>query len=298
MQKKHLDLATDAKNLIEQQRALTQLGRTYQEMFLKSENDHDALRNAKKYLKSAMKLAWTLKENPPQNTSSNCVKELVDAHNNIGLLEADLDNMDEAEKVLLQGLKICDDEEVGEYDDARSRLHNSLGRVYTDLREWRKARHHIEQDILICKQIGHLLGEAKGYINLGEMLCRVQKYDDANRSYKKARDIAESLEDEKVLVDQINDNLEIVKEAAKVLEKLIKDEQKLKKLMRATADAKGTSSERKCLREQYDCLKSLIVNASSIFAWPKVKFEGRFFFSLTSFIIYNHFTFEVDYRCP
>ncbi|ONK61173.1 uncharacterized protein A4U43_C08F26980 [Asparagus officinalis] len=268
-QKKHLELAEDTHNLIEQQRAKTQLGRTYHEMFLKSENDHNALRNAKKYLKSAMKLARTLKDNPPCNTASYCVKEFIDAHNNVGLLEFDLDNMDEAEKVLLQGLKICNDEEVSEYDDARTRLHNSLGRVYMERREWNKARHHIERDISICKQIGHSLGESKGFVNLGEVHFRVQKYDDANRCYQKALDIAEKLEDEKALVDLINNNFETTKEAAKVLQELFKDEQKLKKLMRTALDVRRTSKERKFLLEQYSCLDSLIEKSCMIFAWQK-----------------------------
>ena len=110
LQKEHLQLAKDADNLIEQQRASTQLGRTYHEVFSKYE-DHSALHKAKKYFKSAMDLARTLKENPPDSKSS-FLKEYVDAYNNIGLLEMDLDNLKEAEKILTQGLKICDDEEV------------------------------------------------------------------------------------------------------------------------------------------------------------------------------------------
>lgn len=271
MQKKHLELAEDSSNLVEEQRARTQLGRTYHEIFLKSENDHTALINAKKYLKSAMKLARKLKENPPCNTSSYYVVELIDAHNNIGLLEFDLDNMEEAEKILLQGLKICDNEEISEFEDTRSRLHNSLGRVYLELRDWNKARYHIERDIFICKQIGHSLGESKGYINLGEVNFRVQDYDGAIRCYHKARDIARTLEDERSLVDLIKSNVKTAEEAAKVWKEMIKDEQKLKKLRRTVSEARGTSSERKCLLEQYACLDSLIEKSCMILAWSKVK---------------------------
>ncbi|KAK9950049.1 hypothetical protein M0R45_005555 [Rubus argutus] len=112
-----------------------------------------------------MKLAQAIKENPPTNKSS-FIKEYIDAHNNIGLLELDCDNMEEAEKILTKALVICDQEEVTEYDDARTRLHHNLGKLYTELRMWDNAREHIEKDILICKQIGHCEGEAKGYINL------------------------------------------------------------------------------------------------------------------------------------
>ncbi|CAA2997999.1 TONSOKU isoform X1 [Olea europaea subsp. europaea] len=47
-QKKHVEHAKDADDLIEQQRASTQLGRTYHDMFL-SYGDQNSVRNAKKY---------------------------------------------------------------------------------------------------------------------------------------------------------------------------------------------------------------------------------------------------------
>ncbi|XP_072952693.1 protein TONSOKU isoform X2 [Typha angustifolia] len=270
-QKKHLGLAKESNDLIEQQRATTQLGRTYHEMFLRSENDHYAIRNAKKYFKSAMKLARTLKDSPPSPSakSSLFLKEFIDAHNNMGMLEMDLDNLEEAEKILLQALKICDDEEISENDDGRSRLNHNLGSLYIELREWTKAREHIEKDILICRRISHPQGEAKGFINLGELHYRVQKYDDATLCYQKALDIAKCMEDEDALVDQINQNIRTVKEAAKVLDDLKKYEQKYKRLMRATSDARGTSNERKCLLEQNTCLDGLIEKSGVIFAWPK-----------------------------
>ncbi|KAK8971087.1 Protein TONSOKU [Platanthera guangdongensis] len=268
-QKKHLDLANDSDDVIEQQRASTQLGRTYHEMFLRSENDHYAVRNAKKYFKLAMKFAQSLKENPPSKANCFFLKEYIDAHNNIGMLELDLDNLEDAKKTLLECLKLCDEEEVSEDDDGRSRLHHNLGSVYLELREWNKARDHIEKDIVICKRIGHAQGEAKGFINLGELHYRVQKYDEAILCYHKAIDIAKSMEDEDSLVAHITQNIDTVNEASKVLESSRKDEQKLKRLMRTTSDARGTASERKCLLEQNVCLDSLIEKSSMIFAWPK-----------------------------
>ncbi|XP_020572962.1 protein TONSOKU isoform X2 [Phalaenopsis equestris] len=268
-QKKHLELANDTNDIIEQQRASTQLGRTYYEVFLRSENDHHAIRSAKKYFKLAMKLARSLKETPPPKTDSFFLKEYINAHNNIGMLEMDIDNLEEAEKMLLKGLMICDEEEVNEYDDGRTRLHHNLGNVYLELREWNKARTHIEKDILICRRIGHPQGEVKGFINLGELHYRVQKYDEAILCYQKAMDIAKSMEDEDSLVDHISQNVKTVNEASKVLELLIKDEQKLKRLMRATSDARGTANERKFLLEQNVFLDSLIEKSCMIFAWPK-----------------------------
>lgn len=267
-----MELAKDTNDLVEQQRASTQLGRTYHEMFLRSEDDHCSVRNAKKYFRSAMKLAQTLKEN--QHSKSNCsfLKEYIDAHNNIGMLEMDLDNLEEAQKILRRGLEICDEEEVIEDDDGRSRLHHNLGNVYMELRMWDEAREHIEKDILICKRIGHCQGEAKGYINLGELHNRVQKYDEALCCYQKAIDLGKSMEDEDALVRQIEQNIKIVKEAISVLGDLKKEEQNFKKLTRELSIARGTPCERKCLLQQITSLDCLLEKARMIYAWSKVIF--------------------------
>jgi tetratricopeptide (TPR) repeat protein len=240
-------------------------------MFTRSESDHYAMQNAKKYFKLAMKIAKALKQDPPPSAKS-CffLKELIDSYNNVGLLEMDLDNLEGAEKFLLHGLNICDEEEVSQNDDARSRLNHNLGSLYIKLRNWSKAKEHIERDIVICRNIGHAQGEAKGYINLGELHNQVQKYADAELCYQKAQKIASSLEDEDALINQICQNIEIVKKASKVLEDLKKEEQKLKKLERAVTDAKGTSGERKCLLAELACLDSLIEKSFMISAWVKV----------------------------
>ncbi|XP_071679038.1 protein TONSOKU isoform X2 [Lolium perenne] len=269
-QKKHLEIAKDSNNLVEQQRASTQLGRTYHEIFLGSENDHSAMRNAKKYFESSMELVKILRKNASSEKSSY-LKELIDAHNNLGMLELELENFDEAEKLLLEGLKICDEEEVNQYDDARTRLHHNLGNVYTELRKWKTAEDHIEKDIKICKQICHLQGEAKGFINLGELHSQIQKYEQAELCYNKALGIIKDLEDEDALVDQIHQNIETVKKAAEVLEELKKDEQKLKKLVRDTSRAPETSNERKLLLEQHALLDDLIEKARMISSWHKHK---------------------------
>ncbi|KAL5715016.1 hypothetical protein ACHQM5_016905 [Ranunculus cassubicifolius] len=268
-QKEHLERAKDSEDLVEQQRAATQLGRTYHEVFLISEDDHSAVRNAKKYFKSSMQLARILKENSISNKSSDFLKEFVDAHNNLGMLEMDLDNVKEAERILLEGLKICDEEEVVEDDDGRSRLNHNLGSVYMVLRMWDKAREHIEKDIRICKRIEHRQGEAKGYINLGELHYRVQKYEEALLCYQKALKIAKTMEDEDALVENINQNIDTIKEAGKVMDELKKEEQNLKKLTRKTSMARGTGCERKCLLKQNASLDSLIEKSSMIFAWKK-----------------------------
>lgn len=295
-----MELAKDADDLVEQQRASTQLGRTYHEMFLRSEDDHCSVRNAKKYFKSAMKLAQTLKENQQNNNYSSFLKEYIDAHNNIGMLEIDLDNLEEAQKILSRGLHICDEEEVIEDDDGRSRLHHNLGNVYMELRMWDKAREHIEKDILICKRIGHCQGEAKGYINLGELHNRVQKYDEALLCYQKALDLGKSMEDEDALVRQIDQNIQIVKEAINVLGGLKKEEQNLKKLTRDLSIARGTPHERNCLLQQNASLDCLIEKARTIYAWMEVNFwltciAYLWLFSTSSLIKENYFLDSIKF---
>lgn len=267
LQKKHLELAKDSGDLAEQQRANTQLGRTYHEIFSKSDDDHSSVRNAKKYFRKSMELAKSLKETPMHYTGS-FIKEYIDAHNNIGMLEFDLDNLVESERILTKGLRICDEEEVAENDDTRSRLHNNLGNVYTELRKWDKAFEHVRKDITICHKIGHYQGEAKGYINLGELHFRCQNYEDAIQCYKRAHELASLLQDENALASQIDQNINVVNAAMNEMDDIKKEEQTIKKLIRKAEKCKAT--ERKYLIQQNKCLDKLIDRASSICAWDKV----------------------------
>ncbi|ESQ48026.1 hypothetical protein EUTSA_v10019906mg [Eutrema salsugineum] len=275
-QKKHLELAEDNNDTVEKQRACTQLGRTYHEIFLKSEDDCDAIQSAKKYFKKAMELAQVLKEKPPPGESSSFLEEYINAHNNIGMLDLDLDNPDAACKILKKGLEICDEEEVKEYDAMRSRLHHNLGNVFLELRKWDEAKEHIEMDINICHKINHCQGEAKGYINLAELHNRTQKYHDALSCYGKASALAKSMQDESALVEQIEENIKTVKKAIKVMEELREEELRLKKLSAEMTDAKGTSEERKSMLLVHACLERLIEKSSMVFAWGKhLEFSKR-----------------------
>ncbi|KAM0896424.1 hypothetical protein ACQ4PT_023195 [Festuca glaucescens] len=144
-QKKHLQLAKESDNLVEQQRANTQLGRTYHEILLRSENDHSAIRNAKKYFKSAMKLVRNLKENG-SSEKSTYLKELIDAYNNMGMLELELENFEEAEKLLLEGLRICDEEE----GQALSKV--NTGNVLDSCGKWAGALQAFEEGYRIAME--------------------------------------------------------------------------------------------------------------------------------------------------
>ncbi|CAI9109018.1 OLC1v1008748C1 [Oldenlandia corymbosa var. corymbosa] len=265
-QEKHLEIAEGANNLAEQQRANTQLGRTYHEIFLKSQDNHSAVQNAKKYFILAIELAKNLKENQ-WSSKSTFLTEYIDAHNNLGMLEIDLNNLEEAESILTKGLEICDEEEVGENDDGRSRLHHNLGLVYMEFRNWKKAEEHIKKDILICESIRHCQGEAKGLINFGELHGRVQKYEEAISCYQKALLMAKSMEDEGALVDQIELNIETVEAAIIVMKELKQGEQNLKRIQRCTEKSKDKACERKYLLQQIELVDLLIQKSSSISAW-------------------------------
>ncbi|KAM5577413.1 hypothetical protein ABKV19_007987 [Rosa sericea] len=278
IQKKHLMLAEEADDLVEQQRANTQLGRTYHEMFRKSLGKHQSMQNAKKYFMSAMKLARTIKDNPPTNKSS-FIKEYIDAYSNIGLLELDLDNLEEAEKIFATALDICNEEEVNEYDEARARLHHNLGKVYTELGIWDNARQHIDRDIMICKQIGHCKGEANGYISLGQLLNRAQKYQEALLCYQKALDLAKSMEDEDALVHQIDGSIKTVKKLAEEMDDMKREEQNLYKLTRDVAIARGTSHEQlqqiASLGCPIDRSKTISARSKTGFGWLKWPYRSN-----------------------
>ncbi|KAM1189653.1 hypothetical protein ACFX2J_025302 [Malus domestica] len=135
---------------------------------------------------------------------------------------------------------------------------------------WDNAREHVEKDIIIRKRIEHCQGEAKGYINLGELHYLIQKYEEAIHCYQKALELAKSMEDEDALLRQIDQNIEMVEDARKVMDELKKEEQNLKKLTRDMAIARGTPRERKCLLQQIASLDCLIEKSRMIFAWPKL----------------------------
>ncbi|CAI9117219.1 OLC1v1018568C1 [Oldenlandia corymbosa var. corymbosa] len=265
-QEKHLRLAEAANDLPEQQRASAQLGRTYHEMCVQSEDDHSAGRSAKKYFISAMNLAKNLMENL---SKSPFLTEYTDAHNNLGMLEMDLDNLEEAEKLLTRGLKICNEQEVGENDDSRCRLHHNLGIIYMEFRNWKKAQEHIKKAISICKNMRHYLGEAKALVNFGVLYYRVQRYDKAISCYEEAFYLAKLLEGEDALVYQVVKHIDTVKAAIEIMEELKQGEQNIKKSEKNIEDSRGRAHERKTIQEHITSLDLRIEKSRMIFAWKE-----------------------------
>nr|XP_043623529.1 protein TONSOKU-like [Erigeron canadensis] len=263
-QKKHLVIAKNIDDMVEVQRACTQLGRTYHEIFTKTNDDQTSLQKAREYFTAALKLAQIHKERRSNSTKRAFVKEYVDAHNNIAMIELDRDRFDEAEKYLTMGLRLCDEEKIDVNDESRARFHHNLGSVYMELRKWDEARQHIEKEIEICRNIGHRQGQAKGFINLGELLYRLQDYDAATVSFKNAMEFADG---EQSLANQISQNLETVKEATKVMDYVKKQEEHLELLTSHMTMFSGKADKRKCLRMQKACLDRLIEHTRIISSW-------------------------------
>ncbi|CAI7749740.1 unnamed protein product [Closterium sp. NIES-53] len=140
-------------------------------------------------------------------------QELADAYNNVGLLFEEVESYDEAVNCFDRGLEVCDDEEIGSIDETRTRLHNSLGRVFTKSCQWEQARKHIDMDVRICERLNNAVGCAKAWINKGDFCFKKEEYDEAERAFRRARDILQQVEDEEALLATCESNLENVAEA-------------------------------------------------------------------------------------
>ncbi|CAM6088799.1 unnamed protein product [Calypogeia fissa] len=267
-QHKHFHWAEQAGDIIEQQRASTQLGRTYLELY-ETQDRLSALPDAKAYFQTGLDLARRLRTNPPANhtSPSGFVIEQVDAYNNLGLARALAEDFKQAFKLYTAGLKLCDEEEVDENDAARSRIHHNLGRLYAELRDWEKAKYHTELDIEICQKIPHAQGEAKGLMNLADLYFKSQDYEQATRCYKRALHIAQTLEDEDALISQIKSNIEIVGQARAQMKAFDAEMQKLSKLRREVESSKGTAAERKYIKQECVLLLELTSKAEELQAW-------------------------------
>ncbi|KAG6552577.1 hypothetical protein Mapa_005776 [Marchantia paleacea] len=272
LQRKHFHLAEEAADEPEQQRASTQLGRTYLEIF-ETKSTLSAVQDASRYLTISLSLAQNLKAHPPSKelSPSGFVKELVDAYNNLGLLRVAVDDFTAAEKYYNQGLKICDEEEVNENDDARSRLHHNLGQLYCELRQWDKAREHTDMDIAICQRIPHAQGEAKGLVNQGILHLKALEFEKARMSFKRALVIAQSLQDETQLCEDIIANLEVLSEAEDKSKQIGVLLQQQKKLRRGVESAPNVLSSRTIIKQEMKLLFDILSEAYAIKSWDVIR---------------------------
>lgn len=258
----------EANDLVEQQRAYTQLGRTYMDMF-EIKDDLLALPKAKEFLSKAMDLATKLKANPVPG-SSNFVVELVDAYNNLGTLKMITDEPIEGRRLLERGKRICDEEELGQYDAARTRVHHNLGRLFAEKRQWNSAMVHVMKDIEICRALPHPQGEVKGLINLGEIHFKQRHYEDAMNCYNLALNIVRKLQDEDILMRTVETNKEVVEAAIPKLKVFNEELVKHKEMQRLVEAARGTATERSFCTQEFKFLKELIGKAYELQYWEEV----------------------------
>jgi tetratricopeptide (TPR) repeat protein len=264
-------MAKELKDLVEQQRASTQLGRTFMDMY-EQKDCVTALPKAKKYLSMAMELARVLKANPPVDkvSPSSFVVELVDAYNNLGMLKMVVEEPDVACKLLQQGLALCEEEEVGQTDAARTRLHHNLGRLHLEQRQWDLAMKHILKDIEICQDLPHPQGEAKGLNNLGEVHFKCQRYMDALQCYHRALNIVQKLQDEDHLLSIVQANIEVVQQAMPKMKEFQEALKQHSGLQKKVETAKGSVSERRLYQLEFKALQSLLAQAHELQAWEQV----------------------------
>lgn len=267
-QQRHLDLAVEANDLVEQQRAHTQLGRTYTDMY-DIKDSLSALPKAKESFNKALDLAQKLKASPPPD-SSKFVIELVDAYNNLGTLKMITEEPVEARKLLEMGLELCDKEEVGENDAARTRLHHNLGRLHSEKREWIPAMRNILKDIEICRAIPHPQGEVKGLINLADIHFKQRQYTDAIKCYSIALQIVRQLQDEDELKNAVESSKNVVEAAVPKLGELNANLEELQELQTNVDAAQGSASERDLCTQEYKMLVKLIRDAFELQYWEEV----------------------------
>jgi tetratricopeptide (TPR) repeat protein len=252
----HLDPANR-----ELQRAECQLGVAYMDMADREKEDpwksDSLLKLAKEHLTEALQLA----------DAASLQKALVDAHNNLGLLAMQINDMPLAMKHLKTGLALCDKE----YPDSESRLHHSLGTFFSKRGDKKEAVKHIREDIRICHQIKHLQGEGKGFLNLGDLHCKFHSYEDALDAYRKAESIFRGLTDEDELVKAAQNNIEVAIERRAAKQDLDDAPKDLRKLDIKLADAKGTERERALQTRKAKKLRELIDIANRIDEFEKVR---------------------------
>ncbi|GJP49630.1 hypothetical protein CLOM_g8816, partial [Closterium sp. NIES-68] len=260
---RHYELAKEMQDAVEQQRSSTQLGRAYFESFSRGDPavaggggggaaieaaleqqaaSMRALMSARKYLQRSLQLA----------------EELADAYNNVGLLFEETESLEEAVNCFSRGLEVCDDEEIGSVDETRTRLHNSLGRVFTRSCQWERARQHIDMDVKICERLNNAVGCAKAWINKGDFSFKMEEYDEAQRAFERAREIARQMEDEASLVAQCEGNLEAVHGAKRQRERCEQLWAQHRKTQRLLERARSSEERQKLFAEGRGILKDLM----------------------------------------
>eukprot|EP00899_Mesostigma_viride_P011748 jgi/Mesvir1/20574/Mv14815-RA.1 len=198
-----LSLAQAECDLLEQQRAQTQLGNLHFERYLDLEDQAgcgsaaaDALARAEEHRRAALDLATE------GGASHDC---LADAYNNLGMCYAANDNRAEARRLYEDGLKYVNEEESAR---ALSRLHNSMGDLFMKEGNYERALHHMNKDVEICRQQGLPEDTGKALLHLGNLYRQHEAGAKALKAYREARTCFKQLTDGGYFLEAVQEGID------------------------------------------------------------------------------------------
>ncbi|GBG83045.1 hypothetical protein CBR_g36663 [Chara braunii] len=268
LQYKHYSMAEMEDDVVEKERASTQLGRTHLDLFEEKGEREDAkhhLVDAEQYLKTSLKLcvnqSWT-------------GERLANAYNNMGLLELLRKDYLQSKKYLKKAQACCDEEEATE---ALSRIYNTLGRLYMESGNKKRALEMMKRDQQICRELRHVQGEAKALLNIGELHIENREYDEALANLKQGLALAKLLQDELVLVNGFRNDISVARQLRDGMRDLKALEKRLKsvKTRLQQQEGGGGEDEHSIRLRISELLKRLVELAESLCMWEEVAHLGR-----------------------
>eukprot|EP00898_Chlorokybus_atmophyticus_P008566 jgi/Chlat1/8710/Chrsp89S08084 len=174
-QEEHLKLAQAVGNIVEQQRAHTQLGRSkldYYQMNVNAAEGAKAIREAEQHFCNALDIAT--------NNIALLHDCVPDAYNNLGTLCLELDRLEEARQYLNKGMKAFREEQGPQ---VKAQLYNSLGQKYMT---W---------DLNVCKKAEDHEGVGKAFLTLALLMIKLGNKEEAETYLKEARRVFQRLPD-------------------------------------------------------------------------------------------------------
>ncbi|GBG66438.1 hypothetical protein CBR_g61481 [Chara braunii] len=205
-QYKHYELADHLGDVEEKERALTQLGRTHLELYESHRDEAEGV----EYLESADVFFTRSLTLCKDHIEDDRDEHLGNAYNNLGLVELLKGNLQKAKQLLNKALVHCSACSTRPNAmEPLSRVFNSLGQLYAAEGNHEMALDSMRNDKAICKQIGHVQGEAKACLNIGQLHCEFDHFDEAIASFEEALLLARSLRDETFLIKSVEEDLKL-----------------------------------------------------------------------------------------
>ncbi|XP_057299968.1 tonsoku-like protein [Hydractinia symbiolongicarpus] len=181
-QQKHFEISKDAKDLLEQQRALATIGRTY---FLQAENltnkneINNSLRHAQKSYLNSLDIANNLHD----VTSDKEVLEMkARLYLNLGLIYDWEQDTDEALKFVLKALVISREQKL--YENI-FKCHFTLSGIYVNTGNYIKALQSAKASLNIAQEQNDKGGELDALSQMGLVLLYLREFEPAKQALKK-----------------------------------------------------------------------------------------------------------------